>query len=106
MPSGIGATLHDTRGSVHSPNPSLADATKWIPSRKGFLGRVRFTCSRDDIVDYLTYIRDAVGCLSATLPETVATETAQITVTDQRSDPAGDGGLLLSNTVIVTSSGT
>jgi hypothetical protein len=44
---------------------------------------------------------DADGCLSAPLPETAATETAHITVTDHRPDPAG-GGLLWSNTVIVT----
>jgi hypothetical protein len=29
-------------------------------------------------------------------------ETGQLTVTDHRPDPAGDGGLLWSNTVIVT----
>ena len=59
----------------------------------------------DDIVDYLTYLSDADGRLSAALPETAVTETGHITVTDQRPDPAGDRGLLWSNTVIVTHTG-
>jgi len=66
---------------------------------------IRITDIGEDIVDYLTYISDADGCLSAPLPETAATETAHITVTDHRPDPAG-GGLLWSNTVIVTHTGT
>jgi hypothetical protein len=64
---------------------------------------VRIAHSGDDVVDYLTYISDADGSLSAPLPETAITETGHITVTDQRTDPAGDGGLLWSNTVTVTS---
>ena len=67
---------------------------------------VRITYSRDEIVDYLSYISDADGCLSAALPETAVIETGHIAVTDNRPDPAGDCGLLWSNTVIVTSSGT
>jgi hypothetical protein len=66
---------------------------------------VRITYSDDDVVDYLTYISDADGCLSAPLPETAVTETGHITVTDHRPDPAGDGGLLWSNAVIVTPTG-
>ncbi|HUH68098.1 MAG TPA: hypothetical protein VLZ05_03990 [Mycobacterium sp.] len=62
---------------------------------------VRITYIGDDIVDYLTYISDADGRLSAALPETVIIETGHITVTDHRPDRAGDGGLLWSNTVIV-----
>jgi hypothetical protein len=53
-------------------------------------------------VDYLTYISDADGHLSAPLPETAITETGRITVTDHRPEPAGDCGVLWSNTVIVT----
>jgi hypothetical protein len=65
---------------------------------------IRITDIGEDIVDYLTYISDADGCLSAPLPETAATETAHITVTDHR--PSAGGGLLWSNTVIVTHTGT
>jgi hypothetical protein len=67
---------------------------------------VRITYAGDDIVDYLTYISDADGYLSAALPETAIIETGHIAVTDNRPDPAGDGGLLWSNTVIVTHTGT
>ena len=35
-------------------------------------------------------------------PETAVTETGHIAVTDHRPDPDGDGGLLWTNTVIVT----
>jgi hypothetical protein len=66
---------------------------------------VRIAHSGDDVVDYLTYISDADGALSAPLPETAVTETGHITVTDHRHDPGGDGGLLWSNTVIVTPTG-
>ena len=66
---------------------------------------VRITYSGEDIVDYLTYISDADGALCAPLPETAVTETAHITATDHRPDPAGDGGLLWSNAVIVTPTG-
>jgi hypothetical protein len=63
---------------------------------------VRITYSGDDIVDYLSYISDADGRLSALLPQTAVTETGHIAVTDHRPDPAGDCGVLWSNTVIVT----
>jgi hypothetical protein len=63
---------------------------------------VRIACSGDEIVDYLTYVSDADGFLSAPLPETAVTATGHIAVTDNRPDPAGGGGLLWSNTVIVT----
>ena len=66
---------------------------------------VRIAYTGEDIVDYLTYTSDANGGLSAPLPETAVTETGHIAVTDCRPDPDGDGGLLWSNTVIVTSSG-
>ena len=66
---------------------------------------IRIAYTGEDIVDYLTYISDADGALSAPLPETAVTETAHISATDHRPDPAGDGGLLLSNTVIVTATG-
>jgi hypothetical protein len=60
----------------------------------------------EDIVDYLNYISDAHGCMSAAPPETAIIETLQLAVTDRRPDPAGDGGLLWSNTVIVSPIGT
>jgi hypothetical protein len=66
---------------------------------------VRVTYTGDDIMDYLTYITDADGYLSAALPETSITGTGHIAVTDHRPDPAGDGGLLWSNTVIVAPTG-
>ena len=66
---------------------------------------IRITCIGEDVVDYLTYISDADGGLSAPLPETAVTETGHIAVSDHRPDPAGDGGLLWSNTVIVTANG-
>jgi hypothetical protein len=75
--------------------------TGFLPNRPV---TVRIAYSGDDVVDYLTYISDADGTLSAPLPETAVTETGHITVTDHRPDPFGDGGLLWSNTVIVTSS--
>ena len=62
---------------------------------------IRITSIGEDIVDYLTYISDANGGLSAALPETAIIETGHIAVTDHRLDPRGDGGLLWSNTVIV-----
>jgi hypothetical protein len=77
--------------------------TGFLPNRPV---TVRIAYSDDDVVDYLTYISDADGVLSAPLPETAVTETGHITVTDHRPDPAGDCGLLWSNTVTVTSTGT
>jgi hypothetical protein len=75
----------------------------------GFLPKssvtIRITYTGEDVVDYLTYVSDADGYLSAPLPETAVTETGHIAVTDNRPDPAGDGGLLWSNTVIVTHTG-
>ena len=76
--------------------------TGFLPNRAV---TVRIAQSGDDVVDYLTYISDADGGLSAPLPETAVTETGHITVTDHRHDPAADGGLLWSNTVIVTPTG-
>jgi hypothetical protein len=67
---------------------------------------IRITCGGDDIVDYLTYVSDSNGGLSAPLPETAVTKTGHIAVTDHRPDPVGDGGLLWSNTVIITATGT
>jgi hypothetical protein len=63
---------------------------------------IRIADSGEDIVDYLTYVSDADGYLNAALPETAVTKTGHITVTDHRRDPDGDGGLLWSNTVIVS----
>ena len=67
---------------------------------------IRITYTGEDVVDYLTYVSDVDGYLSAALLDSPITETVHIAVTDSRPDPAGDGGLLWSNTVIVTSSGT
>lgn len=66
---------------------------------------IRITYIGEDIVDYLTYVSDADGYLSAVLPETAVTETGHIAVTDHRPDPDGDGGLLWTNTVIVAQTG-
>jgi hypothetical protein len=67
---------------------------------------VRITDNGEDIVDYLTYISDADGCLCAPLPATAITETGHnIAVTDHRPDRTGDGGLLWSNTVVVAATG-
>ena len=75
----------------------------FLPNR---LVTIHIKYTGDDIADYLTYTSDADGYLSAQLPETVVTETGHIAVTDQRADPAGDGGLLWSNTIVVTHTGT
>jgi hypothetical protein len=77
--------------------------TGFLPNR---LVTVRIAHSDDDVVDYLTYVSDADGALSAPLPETAVTETGHIAVTDHRPDPTRDEGLLWSNTVIVTATGT
>ena len=63
---------------------------------------IRIADIGEDIVDYLTYVTDANGRLSAPLPETAITETGHVAVTDHRPDPDNDEGLLWSNTVIVT----
>jgi len=66
---------------------------------------IRITSTGHDVVDYLPYLSDADGHLSAALPEAAVSEAVHIAVTDSRPDPAGDGGLLWSNTVIVTTVG-
>jgi hypothetical protein len=104
--------------SDHAPTPPVRPVGPLISAWRGqilitgtgFLPNypvtIRITHSGEDIVDYLTYISDADGRLSAPLPETAVTETGHITVTDHRRDPAGDGGLLWSNTVVVAATGT
>jgi hypothetical protein len=77
---------------------TLITGTGFLPNRPV---TVRIVHSGDDVVDYLTYMSDADGALRAPLPETAVTGTGRITVTDHRPDPAGDRGLLWSNTVIV-----
>jgi hypothetical protein len=77
--------------------------TGFLPNRAV---TIRIAHTDDDVVDYLTDISDADGNLNAALPETAVTETGHIAVTDHRHDPDGDGGLLWSNTVIVTPAGT
>jgi hypothetical protein len=103
----------------HAPAPPAgptrpiisASRGEFLITGSGFLPNcvvtVRITHSGEDIVDYLTYISDADGFLSAALPAAaITTETEpSITVTDHRRDLAGDGGLLWSNTVIVTPTG-
>ena len=81
----------------------LITGSGFLPNRSV---TIRITYMGEDIVDYLTYVSDADGYLSAPLPETAVSETGQIAVTDHRPDPDGDGGLLWSNTVIVTDTGT
>jgi len=63
---------------------------------------VRIMCAGEDVVDYLTYVSEADGRLSAVLPEAAITDIGYVDVTDHRPDPDGDCGLLWSNTVIVT----
>jgi hypothetical protein len=92
----IGPIISASRGQI------LITGTGLLPSSPV---TVRITYTGEDIMDYLTYISDADGCLCAPLPETAVTETGHIAVTDHRLDPAGDGGLLRSNTVIVTPTG-
>jgi hypothetical protein len=77
----------------------------------GFLPRcpvtVRITYRGEDIVDYVTYVSDADGFLSAALPAAALTADRghEITATDHRRDLAGDSGLLWSNTVVVAPTG-
>jgi hypothetical protein len=82
----------------------LITGSGFLPNRSV---TIRITYTGEDVVDYLTYISDADGFLSAALPAAaITTETAyNITVTDHRRDLAGDGGLLWSNTVVVTPTG-
>ena len=97
----------------YAPEPQVRPAGPTISASRGaflitgsgFLPNqpvtVRITNSGDGVVDYLTYISDADGCLDAALPDTTVAQTWHITVTDQRPEPAGDCGLLWSNTVVV-----
>ena len=82
----------------------LITGTGFLP---GCVVTVRITTSGHDIVDYLTYTSDADGFLSAALPASaITTRTGHdVSVTDHRRDLAGDGGVLWSNTVIVTPTG-
>lgn len=92
-----GPIISASRGQV------LITGSGFLPNRSV---TIRITYIGEDFVDYLTYVSDADGYLSAPLPETAVTETGHIAVTDHRPDPDGDRGLLWSNTVRVTSSGT
>jgi len=91
-----GPIISASRGQV------LITGRGFLPNRSV---TIRITYRGEDIVDYLTYTSDADGGLSAPLPETAVTETGHIAVTDHRPDPDADGGLLWSNTVIVTATG-
>jgi hypothetical protein len=96
----------------HTPAPRLRSTGPLISvgdghvviTGSGFLPAcpvtVRITCTGEDVVDYLTYSSDDHGYVSAALPESAVTHTGHIAVTDHRADP--DGGVLWSNTVIVT----
>jgi|SRR5271166_318132 len=108
MPTNVPSN-QPTASPVRSTGPIIsASRGQVLITGSGFQANcsvtIRITDIGEDIVDYLTYMSDAEGCLSAPLPETAATET-HITVTDHRPDPAG-GRLLWSNTVIVTHTGT
>jgi hypothetical protein len=80
----------------------LITGSGFLPNRSV---TVRIASVGEDVVDYLTYASDAQGYLSAPLPETAVSKAGHIAVTDHRPDPHGDGGLLWSNTVIVTPGG-
>jgi hypothetical protein len=102
---------HPTASPVRPTGPIIsASCGHVLIMGSGFLPNrsvtIRITDIGEDVVDYLTYVSDADGYLSAPLPETAVSETGHITVTDHRPDPDGDGGLLWSNTVIVTHTGT
>ena len=88
-----GPMISASRGQV------LITGSGFLPNRSV---TIRITYTGEDIVDYLTYISDADGGLSAPLPETAVTEAGRIAVTDHRPDPFGDGGVLWSNTIIVS----
>jgi hypothetical protein len=86
-----GPIISASRGQV------VITGSGFLPNRSV---TIRITCVGEDIVDYLTYFSDADGYLSAPLPETALSGIGHITVTDHRSDPDGDGGLLWSNTIV------
>ena len=98
----------------HAPAPPVRPTSPVISASRGqvsimgsgFLPNrlvtVRITHTGDDIRDYLTYVSDADGFLNVVLPETALIGTGHIAVTDFRRDPAGEGCLLWSNTVIVS----
>jgi hypothetical protein len=92
-----GPIVSASRGQV------LIAGSGFLPNRSV---TILITYIGEDIVDYLTYTSDADGGLSAPLPEIAVTKIGHIAVTDHRPDPHGDGGLLWSNTVIVTCTGT
>ena len=99
-----------TAGPIRPTGPIIsASCGHVLVTGSGFLPNrsvtIRITYIDEDIVDYLTYVSDADGYLSAPLPETAVSETGHIAVTDHRPYPDGDEGLLWSNIVIVTSSG-
>jgi hypothetical protein len=95
----------------HVPAPPLrpiisASRGQTLITGRGFLANhpvtVCFMCAAEDVVDCLSYVSGADGCLSAVLPETAITDIGRVNATDHRPDPDGDCGLLWSNTVIIT----
>lgn len=93
------------------PNPPvrpIISASRGHPliTGSGFLPNHSVTArvmrAAEDVVDYLTYVSEADGRLSAVLPEAAISDIGHVDVTDHRRDPDGDCGLLWSNTVIVT----
>jgi hypothetical protein len=91
-----GPIISATRGQV------LITGTGFLPD---CAVTVRITYTGEDVVDYLTYISDADGHLCAALPQISNIDTGHIAVTDHRRDPASEGNLLWSNTVIVIPTG-
>ncbi|GLD03293.1 hypothetical protein Mkiyose1088_51590 [Mycobacterium kiyosense] len=85
-----------------APGPVLITGSGFLPGRSVTL---RIFTTGEDVVDYLTYTADPNGHLSAALHEAVIAGEAQITATDHRLDPYGDGGLLWSNAVVIAHPG-
>jgi hypothetical protein len=100
--------VSDNPSIPHSPATPTIRAQGHLVTGSGFLPyhnvTVKITCAGEDISDYLAYVTDGDGDIHCELLEGV-TGTLHIAVTDHRPDPDGDGGLLWSNTVIVTATG-
>jgi hypothetical protein len=73
---------------------SLIIGTGFLPDQDV---TVRVAYIAEDISDYLTYATDHGGALYAELPTAPTRGPLQVTVTDHRTDPDGECGLLWSN---------
>lgn len=89
----------------HSPTTPTICAEGHLVTGSGFMPdhevNVRITRAEDDVDDYLAYVTDGDGCFRCDLPNNI-TGTLYMAATDHRPHPNGDGGLLWSNTVVIT----